>query len=261
MKIFIDSANLQDIENALKRGFIRGITTNPSILAKEPKSGFKEHIKKIIALIHQYQPDTHLSVEVFSQDTEEIIRQAHDFIESFKHPQLSIKIQVGWNELETIRRLSQEGVSINCTACMTVSQAVMAAAAGAQYVSLFWGRIRDLGLIEEKLKDQTMPQEKRAILVSHARLKQEYLSRGALEERHFDPFFVVKHTREIMDRLYPGVEIIAGSMRSANDVKNAGLAGAHIVTASPKFFPDMVSNFKTDEVIQEFLTDFQKWMS
>lgn len=261
MKIFIDSANLQEIENALKRGFVRGITTNPSILSKEPKGAFKEHIKKIVDLIKQYRPDTHLSVEVFSRNTDEIVRQAHDFVESFAHPHLSVKVQVGWDELEAIRRLSQEGISVNCTCCMTTNQAVMAAAAGAKYVSLFWGRIRDMGSIEEKLKDPALSGEKRTILVSHARMKQEYLQRGVMEERQFDPAYAVQNTREILDRWYPGVEIIAGSMRSASDVKNAGLSGAHIVTVPPKFFPDMISHFKTDEVVQDFLNDFEKWMS
>lgn len=261
MKLFIDSANLNDIEEALKRGFIRGVTTNPSILAQEPKTAFKDHIKKIVDLIHRYQPDTHLSVEVFSRDTDEILRQAHDFMESFGHPHLSVKVQIGWNELEAIRKLSQEGVSINCTCCMTISQATMAAAAGARYVSLFWGRIRDMGTVEQKLQDPTLTQEKRMILVSHARLRRDYLERGALEERHFDPAYVVKSTREVVDKYYPNVEIIAGSMRSASDVKNAGLAGAHIVTVPPKFFPDLISNFKTDEVVQDFLRDFEKWLS
>lgn len=261
MKIFIDSANLNDIEAALKRGFIRGVTTNPSILANEPKTAFKDHIKKIVDLIHRYQPDAHLSVEVFSKNPDEILRQARDFIETFRHPHLSVKVQIGWDELEAIRMLSQDGVSINCTCCMTISQAAMAAAAGARYVSLFWGRIRDIGTIEEKLQDPTLSAEKRMVLVSHARLKQEYLKRGALQESHFDPAYVVQKTREIFDRLYPNTEIIAGSMRSTSDVKNAGLAGAHIVTVPPIFFPDMVSNFKTDEVVNEFLRDFEKWMA
>lgn len=261
MKLFIDSANLNDIEEALKRGFIRGVTTNPSILSKEPKTAFKGHIQKIVDLIHRYQPDAHLSVEVFSRDTKEILRQARDFSDSFKHSNLSVKVQIGWDELEAIRTLSQEGISINCTCCMTISQAAMAAAAGARYVSLFWGRIRDMGLVEEKLKDPTLAPEKRMTLVSHALIRQEYLKRGVLEERHFDPDYVVQKTREIIDRLYPNTEIIAGSMRSVSDVKNAGLAGAHIVTVPPKFFPDMISNFKTDEVVKEFLADFERWMS
>jgi transaldolase len=221
MLIFIDTANLNDIEEALKRGFIRGVTTNPSLLAKEPKGNFNVHIGKIADLIKKYQPEAHLSVEVFSRDPKEILKQAIEFKRRFKLNGLSVKIQIGWNELSVIRELSKKGISVNCTCNMSISQAVMAASAGAEFVSLFWGRIRDGG---------------------------------------FDPAHAIAKTRDIFNSSYPETKIIAGSMRGVNDVIDAGLAGAHIVTVPPKFFPDMISHFKTDEVIGQFLTDFQKWM-
>ena len=100
MKIFIDSANIEEIEGALKRGFIKGVTTNPSLLAKEPKSSFEVHVGKIIDLINRYQPGIHLSIEVFSKDKDEILKQAQDFVKGFNYPQISIKVQVGWNEFQ-----------------------------------------------------------------------------------------------------------------------------------------------------------------
>ena len=244
MKIFIDTANLSDIENALKRGFIRGITTNPSLLAKEPKSEFKSHIGKIVDLIKRYSPETDLSVEVFSKDPEEILKQAHDFKESFRISNLSIKVQIGWNELEVIHRLSKESIAVNMTCGMSVTQVIMAAAAGAKYVSLFWGRIRDGGRDEKFLSE-----------------RQKSLEEKALLEEDFDPVTVVGQARALLGREYPKSEIIAGSMRSVADIKQAALAGAHIVTVPPKFFPGMVSHFKTDEVVQQFLSDFSKWLS
>ena len=146
MKIFVDTANLDDIEEALKRGFARGVTTNPSLFAKEPKADFEAHVQKIVLLIQKYQPDAHLSVEVFSTESEKIIEQAGHFKETFALKNLSIKVPIGWNELEVIKKLSSAGISVNCTCNMSVSQAVMAAAAGAKYVSLFWARIRDAGV-------------------------------------------------------------------------------------------------------------------
>ena len=244
MKIFIDSANLQDIESALKRGFIRGITTNPSLLAKEPKTAFEAHIGKIIALVKEYQPGISLSVEVFSRDPKEILEQALRFYDKFDYEELAIKVQIGFDELEIIHRLAREGIKVNCTACMTIKQAVMAAAAGARFVSLFWGRIRDGGLHDEKNKSM-----RDAFLARHP---------GALEEQDYDPHYVVRSTRSALDREYPNVKIIAGSMRTAADVKNAGLAGAHIITVPPKFFPAMAEHFKTDEVVNQFLTDFAR---
>lgn len=244
MKIFIDSANLTDLEEALKRGFAQGVTTNPSLLAKEPKSSFEGHVNKILDLIRKYQPEIHLSIEVFSRDSEEILKQAQGFVKLFNYPQLSIKVQVGWNELETIKKLSNAGISVNCTACMDITQALMAAHAGARYVSLFWGRIRDGGL-DEKTKG----------------VREDLLARKALDNKDFDPAFAVKSVRQFIDQNHLNSEIIVGSIRSVVDIRDAGLAGAHIVTVPPKFFPDMMKHYKTDQVVNQFITDFQGWLS
>lgn len=244
MKIFIDTANLTDIEEGLKRGFASGVTTNPSLLAKEPKSSFEGHVGKIIGLIKKYQPGAHLSVEVFSTDPDEILRQAKQFVKQFKYPQLSIKVQVGWNELATIKKLAAEGISVNCTACMDISQAMMAAHAGAKYVSLFWARIRDAAT-QEQFTVQ----------------KEDLKNRKVLDDKEFDPVFVMQSVSSMIDRAGLKTEIIAGSMRGVTDVRDAGLAGAHIVTVPPKFFPDMMKHFKTDEVVNQFMTDFKGWMS
>ncbi len=244
MKIFIDTANLTDIEEGLKRGFAKGITTNPSLLAKEPKSSFEGHVGKIIDLIKKYQPGIHLSVEVFSTDPEEILKQAQQFVKQFNYPQLSIKVQVGWNELETIKKLSVAGISVNCTACMDVTQALMAAHAGARYVSLFWGRIRGGG--EEK---------------EFAQEREDFKTRKVLDDKDFDPAFAVKSVRQFIDQNSLNSEIIVGSVRSVMDIRDAGLAGAHIVTVPPKFFPDMMKHYKTDQVVNQFMTDFKQWLS
>lgn len=244
MKIFVDTANLEDIEKCLKRGFAQGITTNPSLLAKEPKTSFEAHIGKIIELINKYQPGIHLSVEVFSKKQEEILQQAQRFVQQFDYPQMSIKVHVGWDELETISKLAKMGVSVNCTACMNVTQAIMAAQAGAKYVSLFWARIRDGGNDAES-----------------AALRDNLKERKILEDKDFDPAHVFKTVRDIFDESGYKAEIIAGSIRNVLDIKHARLAGAHIVTIPPKFFPDMMSHFKTDQVVEQFMRDFQGWLS
>ena len=243
MKIFVDTANLQEIEETLKRGFIQGVTTNPSLLAKEPKSKFEEHISKIVELLKKYQDGAHLSVEVFSQDPKEILKQAKYFKQTFQYDSLSIKVQVGWNELEVIKELSENGISVNCTACMNVTQAMMAAWAGAKYVSLFWGRIRDGGS-DEKFKNE----------------RDMAFKNKSLDNDDFDPAKVVRRTRQLIDQTGLNAEIIAGSMRGVLDIRDAVLAGAHIVTVPPKLFKDMISHFKTDEVIRQFLTDFDNWL-
>src|SRR3989338_5402637 len=208
MKIFIDSANLQEIEAALKRGFPRGITTNPSILAKEPKGDFKRHIEKIVGLLVKYKYEIPLSVEVF--------------VKSFDYPHVNVKIPIGWAGLEAIRELRQRNIKVNCTCCMSYNQAIMASLAGANYVSLFYGRIRDMG---------------------------------------HDAFSIVKQVRNTFREWQAPSEIIVGSIRHICDINEAAQAGADIITVPPKFFEQMVSHPKTDEAVHQFLTDFKNWLS
>jgi transaldolase len=222
MKIFVDSANLVEIEEALDRGFVAGITTNPSILAREQKGDFREHIRKIIELVQRYGYDIPLSVEVFSTKREEMIRQAEDFVRDFGHyGNVNVKIPVGWDELAVIRELTRRDVRVNCTCCMSYNQAVMAAAAGARYVSLFYGRIRDIG---------------------------------------YDAASVVRQVRATFRESGSACEIIVGSIRHIADINEALQAGADIVTVPPKFFRQMVSHPKTDEAVQQFIADFQNWL-
>lgn len=222
MKIFVDSANLVEIEEALKRGFPAGITTNPSILSKEEKGDFQQHIKKIIDLLQRYNYDIPLSVEVFSTNPKEMIAQAKDFVEHFGfYKQLAVKVPIGWDELTVIRELRQRDIRVNCTCCMSYNQAVMAARAGANYVSLFYGRIRDVG---------------------------------------YDASLIVRQVRATFREWNVSSEIIVGSIRHIHDINEALQAGADIVTVPPKFFRQMVSHPKTDEVVHQFVTDFQDWL-
>ena len=223
MKIFVDSANLEEIEQALARGFPAGITTNPSILSKEKKTDFKEHIKKIIELVQHWGYDIPLSVEVFSTKPKEMIAQAEEFVEHFGfYKNLNVKVPIGWDELGVIHELRQRNISVNCTCCMSFNQAIMAANAGANFVSLFYGRIRDVG---------------------------------------YDAASIVRQVRATLDMNHNPSEIIVGSIRHIADVNEAIQAGAHIVTVPPKFYPQMLSHPKTDEAVHQFVTDFQQWLS
>lgn len=223
MKLFVDSANFIEIEDALVRGFPAGITTNPSILAKEQKGDFRDHIRKIIDLVGRYGYDIPVSVEVFSTKPEEMIAQADEFVRHFGHyRQLVIKIPIGWDELAVIRELRRRGISVNCTCCMSVNQAVMAASVGATYVSLFYGRIRDMGC---------------------------------------DAAAVVRKVRTLFRERNIATQIIVGSIRHVYDVQEAFLAGADIVTVPPPFFRQLVAHPKTDEAVRQFVTDFERWLA
>jgi transaldolase len=220
VKLFVDSANLEELEQTLARGFVAGITTNPSILAREEGVDFAEHIQDIIALVRRHGPDVPLSVEVFAEDPDEMLDQALKFVALFRYPRLSVKIPVGWNELRVIAELRRRDVSVNCTACMSFNQAYMAALAGARYVSLFFGRIRDIG---------------------------------------YDARLVVAQTARALRAARLDTEVIVGSIRHLHDVNDAFAAGADIVTVPPKFFPQMTAHPKTTEAVDQFLADFRKW--
>ncbi len=223
MKLFVDSANLADIEESLRRGFASGVTTNPSILAKEEKRDYREHIRDIIDLLNKFGNPIPLSVEVFTTDPDEMIRQSENFMQEFGHYKaLNIKVPVGWEELRVISTLTDQGIPVNVTCGMSMNQAVMALNAGARYISLFLGRIRDIG---------------------------------------HDGIAVIRDVRQIMDKANSKSEIIVGSIRHPMDINDAILAGAHIVTVPPKFFPQMCSHPKTTEAVDQFVNDFAAWMS
>ncbi len=127
---------------------------------------------------------------------------------------------IGWNELAVIAELRRRGIRVNCTCCMSYNQAIMAARAGANYVSLFWGRIRDVG---------------------------------------YDAGSVVRQVHHTLREWNSESEIIVGSIRHIADINEAMQAGADILTVPPKFFPQMCGHPKTDEAVKQFVTEFQKW--
>ena len=119
MKIFLDSANLDEIRDCLEKGIISGITTNPSLLSKEPKTAFVQHMKKIVELCNEYKKNIPLSVEVITTDPKEMISQAHQLIDDLNYENLNIKIPIGWDELAVISELSSNGIDVNCTCLHT----------------------------------------------------------------------------------------------------------------------------------------------
>lgn len=244
MKLFIDTANLADIEEALRGGFVRGITTNPSLLAKEPKSNYLKHIGQIVEIANKYGGDYSLSIEVFTDDQKEMVEQAKKFVRTLNYKDLAIKIHIshkGQNNLNVIKELAQEGIAVNCTACMTPLQAMAAAASGAKFVSLFYNRIRDGG------SDEKFKMEREGLLLQKN-----------IESADFDPNQVIRETRNLLAS-YPQAEIISGSIRTPIDVKQAGLAGSHIVTTALKIIKSALGHFQTDEAVDRFFSDFASW--
>ncbi|MBI3949139.1 MAG: fructose-6-phosphate aldolase [Acidobacteria bacterium] len=137
MKFFLDTANLDEIREAASWGAIDGVTTNPTLMAREGKVDFKEHIHTICTIVNGP-----VSAEVVATDTEEMLREGREAASI--HPNVMVKIPCTTEGLKAIRILSEEGVKINTTLIFSAPQAILAAKAGATVVSPFVGRLDDI---------------------------------------------------------------------------------------------------------------------
>jgi transaldolase len=217
MQIFIDTADIQQIEAWLAQGVIDGATTNPSIILKDGMTDLKTGALAVSKLLG----DRPLSVEVTSNDQETMVEQGRAF--ATWAPNIVVKIPIvnefGQSCLGVIHSLSQGGVAVNATAILSFNQAMLAAKAGARYVSIFAGRVADEG---------------------------------------GDPCVVIRNVRTWLDDWALPARIIVGSVRSVMDIQNAALAGAHIVTIPPQFLPQMVDHRYTRETVRQFMQDAEK---
>jgi transaldolase len=219
MQIFIDSADAKQIETWLEQGVVDGATTNPSIMFKDGVSDLEEGARKLATLLG----DRPLSVEVTSNDQAVMLKQARTFATWARNIVVKIPIvnELGESCLGVIHRLTQEGVGVNATAILSFNQALLAAKAGATYVSIFAGRVADEGN---------------------------------------DPAIVIRNVRGWLDDWESPARIIVGSIRTVMDIQSAALAGAHIITIPPQFLPKMVDHRYTRETVRQFVRDADKSM-
>ena len=217
MEIFLDSANLNEIQKWTDMGVIDGVTTNPSIMLKDGAYNIERRAKEIADLIFP-QP---LSVEVTSNDLCEMASQAKIF-ESWaqniviKIPQIN---QDGVPCYSVIKQLEEDGIRVNATAAMSIGQVMLAAKAGATYISIFAGRISDEG---------------------------------------GDSFNVITDSVDWLERWNYKSKIIVGSIRSVGDAISAALAGTHIVTIPPAMLTKMADHQYTRETVRQFISDANK---
>ena len=219
--LFADTANLDEIKIANDMGVIQGVTTNPSIIAKEPQGSFNDLIMKLAEYCGA--EDLSLSVEVFAEEYDAIVKQACEIYEKFSSvcPNLYVKIPVGFDELRAIKTCSKNGVKINATICYSEQQLIHCASAGAKYVSLFYCRLKQHGGDVERALRRT----------------KQYIEVNGLD-----------------------TQIIAGSIRTQQDVCDAWDYGADIVTTGLPVIKEMVSHPKTTESYNGFMSDFAAWM-
>jgi transaldolase len=220
MQIFVDSANLGEIECWLRQGVVDGVTTNPSIMLKDGVSDIEARARQLCKLLI----DRPVSIEVTTNDPKEMLQQARIFAKWASNVVIKIPVitEDGKSCLEVINALTREDIAVNCTALLSFNQAILAAKAGATYVSIFAGRIADEG---------------------------------------GDSNIVVRNVRAWLDQwAYPS-RIIVGSIRGAMDVQSAALAGAHVVTVPPQFLSKMVDHRYTRETVRQFNQDAERAMA
>jgi transaldolase len=205
--LFVDSSDPDEVRAIFAWGSVSGTTTNPMLLARDGASAVEPRIRELLAV-----SQGPMSVQVLAEDRSPMIDEAAS-LQAIDPERVVVKLPPTEAGLAVASHLARGGAAVNVTACMSLQQAYLAALAGARYVSVFWGRIRDMG---------------------------------------YDAAGVVGPLRSLLDREGLETRIIAGSMRQPIDVTEALLAGAHVVTVTPPILRKMLVHPKTAETLREF---------
>lgn len=217
MKLFIDTANTDEIREAASWGVLSGVTTNPSLIAKEGKE-FKSVVKEITEIADASPSNiASISAEVLSDDAEGMIAEAHELVKI--HDVITIKVPMTEEGIKAVSILSKEGIKTNVTLIFSPNQALLAARAGASYVSPFVGRMDDIAN---------------------------------------DGAGLVAEIAEIFEIFGIETEIIAASIRTPKDVTECAKAGADIATVPYAVLKKMFKHPLTDKGIQQFKDDWAK---
>jgi transaldolase len=212
MKFFADTAEIAEIRELAATGLLDGVTTNPSLIAKAGRN-LIETVREICELV-----EGPVSAEVAALDEETMLAEARKLAAIAEN--VAVKVPLTWAGLKTCRALSQDGIMVNVTLCFSANQALLAAKAGAAFVSPFVGRLDDIGE---------------------------------------DGMDVIRDIRTIFDN-YPdlGTEVLAASIRHPRHVTEAALAGADVATVPPAVLKHIVNHPLTDKGLAQFLADWKK---
>jgi len=216
MKFFIDTANLVDIKKAYKMGVLSGVTTNPSLVAKEGVK-FEDRIEEILQAVPEVE-SVSAEVSPYAETAEQMIAEAEELIKiNGGDKKVTIKVPMNVAGLETTRYLAKKGVKVNVTLIFTVNQALLAARAGATYVSPFLGRLDDISE---------------------------------------DGVLLVAKIAELFRIHNLDAQIIAASVRHPDHVTRVAMAGAHIATIPYKVIEQLTKHPLTDKGMEGFLKDW-----
>lgn len=216
MKFFVDTADLKEIEEAHQMGVLDGVTTNPSLVKKAGSIDFHEHIYTICEMVEGGD----VSAEVTATDYDGIMEEAHEL--AAIHENVVVKVPLIEAGIKALHSLKEEGIRTNCTLCFSPTQALIAAKAGATYISPFIGRIDDISGEGMKL---------------------------------------IKEIVQIYDNYDFETEILAASIRHPMHVTEAALAGADVATMPFSVIRQLLEHPLTDRGLQRFLDDWEEYQA
>lgn len=211
MKFFVDTADVAEIKDLADTGLLDGVTTNPSLVAKSGRQ-FKEVIAEICSIVAGP-----VSAEVTALDAAGMIREGNELRKIAKN--VTVKVPLTLDGLKACKALTGDGAMVNVTLCFSPNQALLAAKAGATFISPFVGRLDDI---------------------------------------HLDGMELISDIRQIYDNYAFDTEVLVASVRSANHVKQAALIGADVVTAPAAVLKGLAKHPLTDKGIEAFLADWKK---
>ena len=215
MKFFIDTANLDQIKEAQALGVLDGVTTNPSLMAKEGITGVENILNHYVEICDAVEGD--VSAEVIAVDFEGMIKEGEQL--AALHPQIVVKIPMIKDGIKALKYFSDRNIKTNCTLVFSVGQALLAAKAGATYVSPFIGRLDDVST---------------------------------------DGTFLISEIREIFDNYAFETEILAASVRHTMHIINCAKIGADVMTGPLNTITGLLNHPLTDIGLKKFLEDFKK---
>lgn len=211
MKFFVDTADTQAISELNDLGMVDGVTTNPSLILKSGRD-ILEVTKEICGIV-----DGPVSAEVVALEAEAMIAEGRKLAEIASN--ITVKLPLTWDGLKACKVLSSEGKMVNVTLCFSANQALLAAKAGATFISPFIGRLDDINL---------------------------------------DGMDLIQDIRTIYDNFGFETEILAASIRSVNHVQEAALIGADVITAPPEVIKKLATHPLTDKGLEQFMADWAK---
>jgi len=211
MKFFADTAEVKDIKELAALGLLDGVTTNPSLVAKSGRQ-FKEVVADICGIV-----EGPVSAEVVALDYDGMMREAAELRKIAKN--IAVKVPLTLDGLKACRSLTSDGCMVNVTLCFSANQALLAAKAGATFISPFLGRLDDI---------------------------------------HLDGTELIAEIRQIYDNYAFDTEVLAASVRTPLHVKQVALIGADVATCPPAVIKSLVKHPLTDKGIEQFLADWKK---